>query len=269
VKKVMESINDKNAFQRLHALISATFKSFKKLIPQFNFTIRSDASHFWRSSINSESVMDMSHWKGKGRYADQEKWDAIGKKHFVMVEEFFQFLKINKPIESMVEWGSGGGANAVKFVEKVDTFYGVDISESNLNECERQLRKIGYKEFRKIPIKINSPEKSLDFIKRPVDLFLSTAVYQHFPNKDYGRQITKIAYEMLSDDGLALIQIRYDDGKKIYKTKKRDYKKNYRVFTSYRLNEFWGICHEVGLNPIFIKLEPQVNYAFFFLRKMP
>lgn len=264
-----QTIRSKNLYRKLYRLIAKIFNYTKSQIPQFSFTIRSDASNLWSSSKKDEAVMHMSHWRGKGRYTDEEKWRSIGIKHFRMIEEFIHFLKVDKQIRSIVEWGSGGGANAVKFVEMVDTFYGVDISDSNLKECDRQLEKIGFTNFRKIHIDIDFPEKSLEFLEKPVDLFLSTAVYQHFPSQEYGRQITKIAWKMLSDEGLALIQIRYDDGSRIYKTKKGDYKKNWRVFTSFQVHTFWQICQEIGFKPIFVRLEPDVNYAFFFLKKIP
>ena len=70
-----ESTRNETSFQRLHGLIGRTYNYlFRSFVPQCSYTIRSEASNFWRSSVKDESVMDMSHWRGKGRYADEEKW---------------------------------------------------------------------------------------------------------------------------------------------------------------------------------------------------
>ena len=101
---------------------------------------------------------------------------------------------------------------------------------------------------------------------QPVDFFLCVAVYQHFPSKKYGIEVTKIAHGLLKDRGLAIIQIRYD-GKKVYKPKTRDYKANVITFTSYGIDEFWNILKNVGFEPLCIELQPNNNYAYFFVRK--
>ena len=82
-----------------------------------------------------------SHWAEEGRWEDAEAWENVGKAHLEMFRKLCQLAEIARPVKTMIEWGPGGGANAVWFCTEVDDFYGVDISEANLTECQRQLQK--------------------------------------------------------------------------------------------------------------------------------
>ncbi len=172
----------------------------------------------------------------------------------------------------MVEWGPGGGANAIVFAHVFETFYGVDISDANLNECRKQLEMRGFKGFAPVLINAESPEEAMTQIDEPCDFFLSTSVFQHFPSKGYGARVLSIASDMLRPGAIALIQIRYDDLSPRFRPRNRDYNTHAIVFTSYKLHEFWSLASEKGFTPHFIKLRPvenflDVNYAYFYLRK--
>lgn len=168
--------------------------------------------------------------------------------------------------ETVLEWGPGGGANVVHFLGWARRYIGVDISAANLEECRRQTAERQLSEFVPIHIEANAPEAVLEKTPGPCDLFLSTAVFQHFPSREYGIRITGIARKLLKPDGLALIQIRYDNGQPSFFAKRRDYRRNVLTFTSYRIDEFWNIAREAGFDPACVTLEPRTNYAFFFLR---
>lgn len=167
----------------------------------------------------------------------------------------------------MVEWGPGGGANAVRFAREVGRLYGVDISEANLAECRRQLESQPFRGFIPILIDANQPQEALDRIAERVDFFLSTAVFQHFPSKEYGVKVTQIAYQMLKDNGIALIQTRYDDGSARLKPKDRDYARNAVTFTSYPIQEYWQIALECGFAPLAVVLDVGTRYAYYLLRR--
>jgi len=184
-----------------------------------------------------------------------------------MFKGMLEYIDYDKKIQNMLEWGPGGGANAVHFAKEFERFYAVDISDENLRECQIQIEKINYNHFIPIHIDINNPEYVKKFIDRSIDLFLSTAVYQHFPSKEYGVKITKLAFELLCDQGLALIQIRYDNDTKKYKPKKNKYGKNAIYFTSYKIEEFLNIVRNIGFDPVLVKLKPEANYAYYFLVK--
>jgi hypothetical protein len=129
--------------KRVFKKIIHPFKSFKNFVetikrrfPQSTSQIANDAKNFWSQSIDSAKLRDFSHWKGEGRWNDELSWDRIGEKHFSMYETLCVLTNTSRPIMSMVEWGPGGGANAVKFINEIDEFFGVDISDANLAECK-------------------------------------------------------------------------------------------------------------------------------------
>jgi len=235
--------------------------------PQSKSKIAADAANFWNSSDNSSRVRDLSHWLGEGRWSDEGAWTYIGQLHFAMFEKLCLLADVARPANSMIEWGPGGGANAIQFCSEVTDFYGIDISAANLAECQRQLEMCGFGGFLPILIDGDTPEQCLELVKSPVDVFLSTAVYQHFPSKEYGVRVTELAHKLLADNGVALIQIRYNDGSERFRPKYRDYHKNVVTFTSYGIVEFWQIVLQVGFSPLAITLGPSVNYAYFFLKK--
>jgi len=222
--------------------------------------LRNAANKLWANENGSETIKGLSHFKGSGRYKDHEKWEDIGNVHIKMFDRFCEMTNTDS-IESMIEYGPGGGANAVKFAPKVSKFYGIDIAKENLKECGCQLEQIGFKNY--VPVHIAEPKDCLHI--PPVDFFLCVAVYQHFPSKEYGVEVGKIAYDLLKEQGLAIIQIRYAG--KYYKPKKRDYRANVITFTSYGLDEFWNILKKIGFEPLYLQLRPETNYAYYFATK--
>lgn len=234
---------------------------------QKNTTVYSDAADFWDTKNPGESTKDFSHWADHGRWRDTQAWRAIGMQHYQMFQRLCRLAHYELPIERMVEWGPGGGANAVHFCSSVKDYFGVDISIANLEECERQLQTRGNCTFHKVLINIGSPERSTHSINQQVDFFLSTAVYQHFPDKNYGIKVTQLASEMLKPRGIALIQIRYDDGSWWVRSRYRNYRKNAIVFTSYTIDEFWQILESTGLQPIAVTLQPNNKYAYYYAMK--
>lgn len=236
-------------------------------LPQSESRVASDAFSFWAGSDSTDGARDLSHWLGEGRWSDQEAWTRIGRLHFEMFERLCLLADVALPVRTMIEWGPGGGANAVRFCREVTDLYGIDISAPNLAECQRELEIRGFYGFAPVLIDIRHPEECLEFVKRPAGFFLSTAVYQHFPSKQHGIRVTELACELLADDGVALIQTRYHDGSKRFAAKNRDYWRNVVTFTSYGISEFWQIAVESGFNPLAVSLDPDINYAYYFLKK--
>jgi hypothetical protein len=226
-----------------------------------------DARQFWNHEDNSGVLADHSHWLGAGRWSERTRWFQIGRDYLKMYQTLRLLSGNETPLSHMVEWGPGGGANALAFSSEVRSFYGVDISMLSLKECERQLTAKGFAGFKPVLIPIENPSQCLKAIEGPVQFFLSTAVYQHFPSKEYGIEVTRLAHKMLVENGTALLQIRYDDGRREYRPKRRDYSRNVVTFTSYNLGEFWEICVKIGFTPLAITLNPDINYAYFFLQK--
>ena len=230
-------------------------------------TLAADAKNYWSQSGNRPWVADMSHWRGRGRWADDQIWTNIGREHVQMFRQLCVLSERSSPIRTMLEWGPGGGANVVSFAPQVHRIYGVDISEANLQECGRQLADARFRGFHPVEIDAAQPEHVLAAVNEPIDFVLSTAVFQHFPGKEYGRRVLNIIRRLLAPDGVALIQTRFDDGSETLACKHSDYAKNVVTFTSYRVEEFWDDCGRAGFEPLSIVLKPEPCYAYYFLKK--
>ena len=256
-----------NTFSFVLSTARRRISSIKLLLPESRHKVTDDAASFWSASTDNSRIKDLSHWLGEGRWSDEKSWLAIGEKHFGMYEKLCLLADRPRPLQSMVEWGPGGGANAVRFCSEISQLHGVDVSEANLKKCEQQLERRGFNGFHPVLIDIHHPEEALTAVGSPVEFFIATAVYQHFPGKLYGVKITKLAYELLNDNGIALIQIRYSDGSKALRPKRNHYAKNAITFTSYNIAEFWDICFQAGFEPLAISLELSPKYAYFYLKK--
>lgn len=226
------------------------------------------AARYWSASSNRPWVRDMSHWRGQGRWAVDDAWLSIGREHVDMVKRMVrQSGQTNAAFRRMMEWGPGGGSNAVAFARWLDTFVGVDISEANLVECGRQLAALGFDGFQPVHVPATEPAVVREHVCEPLDLFLSTAVFQHFPSQTYGRRVLQLAYDLLRPDGLALIQTRYDDGSEHVQCKTGDYNdKSAVTFTSFRVDEFWAMTQAAGFEPLYVTLKPESLYAYYSLK---
>jgi SAM-dependent methyltransferase len=210
----------------------------------------------------------MSHWRGQGRWADDAAWRSIGQAHLATVRTMMRAAQCTTPIDRMLEWGPGGGANAVAFAELAGQMIGVDISGPNLDECARQLIASGYGYFQPVHIPADQPENVLNEVTEPIDLFLCTAVFQHMPSQAYGCRVLELAHQLLRPGGLALVQIRYDDGSDHVRCKTGPYDDRSAVtFTSWRIDEFWTLTKEIGFSPIHLSLQPQSLYAYYALKR--
>lgn len=225
-----------------------------------------DSREVWSGSEDSDSMRDLSHWRGQGRW-DDAAWRAIGEQNWQMFEDLRRYAPTDWAPRVMMEWGSGGGGNAVRFLQEFETCYGVDISQPNLDECAKQMEQEGLREFVPLLVPVDHPEAAAKMVEQPLDFFLSTAVYQHFPGQAYAERVNRVVCEMLRPGGLALIQIRYDDGRRRFRRKVRDYRKHFVTFTSFYVDEFWLKLEEAGLEPLQVRLRPRApNYAYYFAR---
>ena len=226
-----------------------------------------EAEQYWSDSQRDERLRDYSHWLGHGRWADEKRWFGIGDNSRRLLDQARRIVNEDRPNHCMLEWGQGGGANAVHFSSDVNTYYGVDIAQANLDECARQFQVRGLKNFCPILIDADQPEDVVQQIEDPIDVFLSTAVFQHFPSKEYGQRVIKVVSRILRERAIGLIQIRYDNGDERFVSKNRNYRKNAITFTSYQVDEFWELLAESGLDPLNVVLSPKHNYATYLFEK--
>lgn len=217
----------------------------------------------WDGHPNEDYRRDMSHWRGHGRWPD-ESWTAIGASTVDALRRSAAMLGRDVPTGPLLEWGPGGGANLVACSAGARRLYGADISEKNLDECARVLAELDPSpQFRPVLVG-DDPGTVVEAIDAPVDVFVSTAVFQHFPSREYGGEVLRTVADLLAPGALGCVQIRYDDGTPKYRQKQDSYFSRHITFTAYPLDDFWDLIKSVGLQPFNISaLNTDVNYATF------
>ena len=229
-------------------------------------------SEIWNGLPEEERRAELSHWRGAGKFADERKWQGIGlrtKKNLDRILRERRMRGFWTTPKRFLEWGQGGGANAYILREWAHVYYGVDISEKNLGETDRVLTSAGYQGFRPVLVE-HQPDDVLHKVDQPVDVFLSTAVFQHFPSKEYGLYVLSLIYRLCASEAIGVIQIRFNDGSPRFSgnTNLHQYKKNYVIATTYRIEEFWLAIEKVGFRvSSAFDLNPSVNYVTFSMYK--
>lgn len=221
------------------------------------------AQDYWNEGDKAGiDLKDYSHWEGAGPWQDRDRWRAIGRAHFEMFEKLCRYACVHRPLGKAIEWGCGGGANAIHFVDDVREFCGVEISQANLDECGRVLARANFHGFRPVLVPSEKPEQVRTLLDTSYDFFLCTYVYELLPGKQYCERITRLAYELLAPAGLALIQIRYDEGSERSRQQRVDYYRHSSRFTSFRIEEFWELAGRIGFRPLYVSLIPKESYEY-------
>lgn len=218
-------------------------------------TMIADAQKFWNDPETTEDGQ-YSHFRGSGIFKDDTKWLAVGKQSVDIFQEFTRAIEYTGPMDRMVEWGCGGGANAMHFAPLVGTFYGLDISKDCLVECAKQLNAEGFPNHKMVAIDAAEPEKALEEITEPMDVFACLYVIELFPSKEYTERILNIASQMLKPGGLAYLQFKYTTKDWQSETKRWNYANDPSNMISFWTDEFWMLCEKYGLMPQVIKLIP-------------
>tara|TARA_Y100000588_G_scaffold394663_1_gene516395 strand:+ start:6103 stop:6906 length:804 start_codon:yes stop_codon:yes gene_type:complete len=249
-------------------LAAGFYDWYSRLLPHSQERLIQDSVDVWEHNkdAGATALVSGSHWLNQGGGWTDRVWREYGESHLEMMRDGLTLAGRTSPIRSVVEWGSGGGSNAAAIGPNVDRYFGVDISQSNLDECVRRTEDLGLKNFEPIHIPAPYPEEVLKQIDS-VDFFLSTAVYQHLPGRSYARRVTDIAMRLLADDGLALINIRYSNLKRQNRNWRRSYKKHADSFNHYTVWEFQQEMEESGMEIMEIHMQPITRHAYFFLRK--
>ncbi|KJF70185.1 class I SAM-dependent methyltransferase [Agrobacterium arsenijevicii] len=226
------------------------------------------AQDVWERYEDEEWRQDQSHWRGVGRWKDDKRWQAIGKHTLSKLRATWRLLDRPHFPEPFValEWGPGGGTNLFAMQRLCRTYYGVDISPSNLAECERMITQEGHSNLFTPVLLTAQPSDILAIVKEPIDVFISTAVFQHFPSKEYGIEVLRAIKAVSKPGTLGVVQIRYDNGNEKFRsiTDLSEYRERHITANSYQIDEFWKILRDTGFSPLMIRdINAQVNYATF------
>jgi hypothetical protein len=237
--------------------------------------IEKDSGMYWQLSRQDSRIQDQSHWCGVRRW-DRDRWLEHGTFHYDLIMKYMRSFAGPASVETFhrqtaLEWGCGGGANVRLLCENFRQVYGVEVSEASLDECQRQMGAFGFGNFRPVFFPSEKPESVLDMVgPETIDVILSTAVFQHFPSKEYTQRVLAIMESLLKKEAYALIQVRYFDGSEKLRQKDSDYSKNVVYMTSFTPGEFSEQVRNAGLTVLVSERDiDNVNdcHEYFFIRK--
>ena len=238
-----------------------------------------DSTEVWRD-LTDQKWKANSHWKDglathhRPGHHLPELFDSIGRDHLALFDRLSKVIDGPVSFGKVVEWGCGGGANAVAFGPRANEFVGVDVVSDNLVECERQTRSVCDTPFQRVLIDAEAPEVAVEKIGAATcDLFLCLYVLEAVPSPAYGLRILEIGRELLGDTGVAMVQIKYQNADRTTLPRRRGYKRNMSMMTSYAIDEFWLAAQDLGFRPEVVHLVPRNEfddrYAYFLLSARP
>jgi hypothetical protein len=234
--------------------------------------IVADSQAFWEDVSRDGLEAGRAHWRGNGVFSDA-RWHEIGAHNLALFERMVGRDWLRSRAARIVDWGSGGGSNAVRFGVGAERYYGVDVTRASLEECGRQMEFAGLHNFVPVLIDAPHPERVRELVATPVDLIISTYVFEALPSKAYGERVLRVMSELLAPGGLAFLQIKYDDGSFRSRPFRWNYAQHVGDMTTYGIDEFWLVAQGCSLEPELVTLEPvqplvdDRRYAYILLRK--
>lgn len=225
-----------------------------------------DANAFWTSE-QDDDLQNQTHTRSGPAMRDGA-WEQVGRDHLAL---FRQMAGVERNYPSIVEWGVGGGANAVAFAPLGQKFYGVDLTQEIVDEAAYQVAQSTGEQLMPIVLDMEYPGRAWEQIGK-TDLFLCLYVLELVPSQEHGLDIMILAQEMLNDDGLAFVQIKYDTGSWRTRSRGRRYRRSIAAsMTTYPIHAFWEQMVDIGFEPLGVHLVPRNDlderYAYFLLRK--
>lgn len=228
------------------------------------------SADYWAGG-DDERFRANSHWRG-GAF-DDATWLALGRPHLDLWRQFAAFAGLDPSPRRVVEWGCGGGANAVHFAPLAERFVGVDVSRATLDECGRQLDREGLGDrYEPVLADVEHPEAAAATIAA-CDLFLCTYVFELLPGPDHARRLLRVARGLLRPGGAALVQFKYATDDPRTRGRRWAYRLNLANTTTFRAEAFWTLADDCGLTPRCLTLVPKQplvgdeRYAYFLLTR--
>ncbi|KQT94737.1 hypothetical protein ASG49_07925 [Marmoricola sp. Leaf446] len=206
-----------------------------------------ERDHHWRSN---------SHFRGSPAFADdQDLWRRVGTEHLEIVRTAARACGWTWSSPRVVDWGCGGGANAVAVAPHAGELVLVDLSARTLEECARQVAAVSEVPVVRVEVPVDHPEAALDRIGR-CDLFLCFYVLELVPSAEHGARILQVAARALAPGGMAVVQFKYDDGTPAAAPFRRGYVRHLANMTTYAIPDFWQLAVDAGLGPRVLTLVP-------------
>ncbi|MDD7941043.1 class I SAM-dependent methyltransferase [Actinomycetospora lutea] len=229
-----------------------------------------EAAGYWADE-GAPTWRDDSHWRGAS-VIDDEMFDKIGSAHASLYDQLAAMVGSGTDLGRVLEWGVGGGANAVQFAPRADSFIAVDVNAASTAEAARHVRSVCSTPVTEIVVDLADPESALQRVpSESLDLFVCLYVLELVPSPEYGMRLMRIASAMLRPGGLAFVQIKYDNGSLSTRAFRRNYRRNSSNMTTYSLDGFWGDVADLGLDPVGMVLVPENDldrrYAYLLVQK--
>ena len=99
--------------------------------------------------------------------------------------------------DRIVEWGVGGGADAVRFAPLAREFVAVDVAQDSLDETGRQVGRVCSTPVRSVLVSLDDQSGRISDLHGNVDLFLCFYVLELVPSEAHAREIVRSAFRML------------------------------------------------------------------------
>lgn len=234
-------------------------------IPQSRARRAGGAQQYW-NDVASDHWGSNSHVKG-----EVPGWEGIGLSHREMFECFARAAGIDPHPRRVLEWGAGGGANAVAFAPSAEEFLAVDVSRAVLEECRRQVAAVTDTPCRTIVVEVDAPEEMVGVVENPVDLFLCLYVIELLPSREHAARVMRVAARLLRPGGSALVQVKYRTTSPFTRSRTWSYSRQIAAMTSFAIHDFWELSASWGFTPRFLTLVPRneldERYAYFFLTR--
>jgi SAM-dependent methyltransferase len=239
------------------------------LPPHSDLQLGQDAADYWQQQ-SDDQWRNNSHWRDGSVFRDRE-WFEVGREHLELFRMLARTVGAPQRFSRVIEWGCGGGANAVHFAPLADEFIAADISRASVAECRRQVVSVCKTPVREIVIDPKSPESSIDAIGTGCELLLCLYVIELVPSKTYGARILDLSHRLLRPGGLAFVQVKYTTTDRLSRPVRRRYVQHLANMTTYAIDEFWTLAEASGFEPIALTLVPRnaldERYAYYLLRK--
>lgn len=187
-------------------------------------------------SADTPECRRLSHWRDA---LNERAWREYGARHEGLAHALADAVGRPWPPGSVVEWGPGGGANAVRFHRS--RYNALDVSTANLRETRTRYEAAGGTGWG---------------ASAPYDLFIATAVVQHMPDRAHVRDMLRRAYGALDEGGTALVQVRTLPATESFT----------RRVTFPTAGSFGRECEAAGFAVVFVEPGP-IDYLYFGLAR--
>lgn len=217
--------------------------------------IHDDVEKFWTD--NSKSRRTYAHYANE---LGHDVWCQVGRTAF---NKFTSFVEIT-PEMRVLDYGCGGGAITIPLLKAGCEVYSADISRDALNETISAASRHGLSEgLRPVKLDVRDPAQTIG-AGRPYDAIITTAVFQHFPSREYSGLILGLFSQVSHKGTQAVVQMREDTGSEQFQPKTGDYRSQAITYTSHTKEDFNLRCQLASWRVA--RTEPgPYNYLWWFL----